>query len=267
MNLVMNLIRQPPLPLELSRPLFWLPPLLALIALFPLLGLRQNLDWFLLLNTLATQLPDRFWSVTTVLGDTLVALTFILVLLRARPDLVMAAMLAAIPATLLTHGLKDLADVARPFAQLGDAIHVIGPALRSGSFPSGHTTTTFTVAAILVAGLRPAWIGWLIVAAACLIGLSRVAVGAHWPADIAGGMLCGWVSGLFGVWLERRLAWQNHPRILSGVRLLLVACALTLLIKFNSGYPLARPFEQGLALAVLLVHFLPGWRLDRRPAA
>lgn len=263
----MNPARQAALPLELGRPLIWLPPLLALFALFPLLVLRQNLDWFLVMNALAAQLPDRFWSVATVLGDTLVALSLILVLVRPRPDLVVAALLAALPATLLTHGLKDIVDAARPFAQLGEAVHVIGPALRAGSFPSGHTTTTFTVAAVLVAGLRQSWAGWLTVVAACIIGLSRVAVGAHWPADIAGGMLCGWVSGLFGVWLMRRLAWQKHPAILSGIRLLLVACALTLLIKFNSGYPLARPFEQGLALLVLLVHFMPGWRLVRRSPA
>lgn len=261
----MNALRFP-LALDLARPRIWLPPLSAAVLLAILLVPGTNRAWFLAINGLAAHLPDAVWSATTVLGDTLMALCLSLALLRARPDLVIAVLLAAVPATLLSHGLKDLVDAARPFAQLGAAVHVIGPTLKAGSFPSGHTTTAFTLAAVLATGLGTAWLARTAIFAALAVGLSRVAVGAHWPADIAAGMLCGWAAGLLGLWLSSRLAWQRFPSVLAGVRLFLIGCALVLLIHFDSGYPLARPFEQAVAFLILVAHLMPGWRLGSRQA-
>ncbi len=57
------------------------------------------------------------------------------------------------------------------------------------SFPSGHTTSAFA-AAVALGLVRPAWRGRLL-AAACLIGASRVLVGAHYPSDVVGGAALG----------------------------------------------------------------------------
>lgn len=239
----------------------WLVPIAALLMLWPLAGGDTNRSLFLAMNGLASQLPAVLWSSLTVLGDTLVGLCLLLPFLRRRPDLVLAALWAALPATLLSHGLKTGLAVARPVAELGGQVHVIGPYLLAGSFPSGHTTTLFVLASVLALGLRTRAVVPAVLFLALLAGLSRVAVGAHWPMDIAGGILCGWLSGGLGLHLARRFGGADHAGLMAVVRLVLVAAALVLLVGYDSHYPLARPFEQAIALAVLVFHLLPGWSL------
>lgn len=241
----------------------WLVPAVALLALLPFSDPARNQAAFLFINHAAARLPAVVWSDLTVLGDPMVALVLLLLFPRRRPDLVLAVLLASVPALLLVHGLKDALEVARPYAVLGDQAHVIGRVLLAGAFPSGHTTTIFVLAAVLVAGLRGGGATAWIVLFALLVGFARVAVGAHWPLDILGGILCGWASGLLGFYWARRLGWASRPGVVFGLRLFLIACALALFLDYASGYPLARPFELFVAVAALAIHLLPGWRLEK----
>ena len=67
------------------------------------------------------------------------------------------------------------------------------------SFPSGHATTAFALAAVL-AFLWPKTF-WPALLFAVLVALSRVAIGAHYPTDIAAGA----VLGVFGAYVVRHL--------------------------------------------------------------
>lgn len=78
-----------------------------------------------------------------------------------------------------------------------------------GSFPSGHTTTSFALATILVLatrGGRRAWIGQLAVLWAALVGISRIYRGVHWPSDVAAGALLGIAGGILSFALVSRWA-------------------------------------------------------------
>jgi undecaprenyl-diphosphatase len=65
------------------------------------------------------------------------------------------------------------------------------------SFPSGHATTAFALAAV-VGFLSPRWF-YPMLAVAVLIALSRVALGVHYPSDVTGGA----ILGLLGAYLAR----------------------------------------------------------------
>ncbi|MFP4163636.1 MAG: phosphatase PAP2 family protein [Chitinispirillaceae bacterium] len=74
-------------------------------------------------------------------------------------------------------------------------VHLVGPELRYHAFPSGHTATAFTGAAILVYFFG-GWF-WLSFVAAGLVAYSRIYIGVHFPLDTVGGALLGTMT----VWL------------------------------------------------------------------
>ena len=132
---------------------------------------------------------------TTVLG--LVVLTLATSLALARKWANVALFLAAtIGGQIASSGLKHIVDRARPDLVPG------APTVFTASFPSGHAllsaVTYLTIGALLSQleprrSLRIFYIG-VAVALTTLVGLSRVALGVHWPTDV----LAGWCIG--GAW-------------------------------------------------------------------
>jgi len=245
--------------------LWWALPLAALALAGVLANAQLNRDLFLYVNAAPLQLPAGGWAAITVLGDALLLLSLGLVFTSREPAAAWALLFAALLATLVSHGIKDLFDVARPVSELGrDAVVVIGPALKHGALPSGHTTAAFTFAA--VAGLvRPRWLWWLL-PLALLVGLSRVVVGAHWPQDVAAGMALGWLCGGAGLrWVPARLlAWRWNQHALA---VFYLGCVLYLPF-LDTRYP-ARWLQWLVAVGCLaagLVNLFRHLRAGRTPA-
>jgi len=91
---------------------------------------------------------------------------------------------------------------------------------RYHSFPSGHATTAFAVAAALARAAPGRRRVWLAVAGG--IGASRVLLNAHFLSDVVGGAVIGWWGGHLGQWLAdrflpRRLAaWPVEAALKAG---------------------------------------------------
>ncbi|MBL4806428.1 MAG: phosphatase PAP2 family protein [Rhodobacteraceae bacterium] len=80
----------------------------------------------------------------------------------------------------------------RPAAVL-EVINIIGKARYEHAFPSGHTTTAFALAGIIWLLADKLWCKLSVLILAVAVGLSRIAVGAHWPEDIAFGAILSWL--------------------------------------------------------------------------
>ncbi|HXV31370.1 MAG TPA: phosphatase PAP2 family protein [Sinorhizobium sp.] len=127
---------------------------------------------------------------------------------RTACDLVAYFLLTIGTASVLVHGLKFLIGRPRPqiFDDHGayDLMPFAGDRLFE-SFPSGHSTAAgalFGALAMLTPQLRPVFL-----LMALTIGISRVIVGAHYPSDVAAGLLLGLWSAVAAAFLFARQDW------------------------------------------------------------
>ena len=79
------------------------------------------------------------------------------------------------------------------------------------SFPSGHTNAAFAFALAVCAAAPERWMKIAAVAAAALMGLSRLYVGVHFPSDVLAGAVIGSLCGLLGAWVVKK-AWERIAR-------------------------------------------------------
>lgn len=113
---------------------------------------------------------------------------------RTLPPKAMARVLFA-PVTvvlvyILNDALKSVVQEVRPCRQLPLTYHVeacAGPT--DWAFPSNHTVVAFSAATVLFMVDRR--LGWVALLVAVAMGASRVFVGAHYPHDVAAGVLVG----------------------------------------------------------------------------
>ena len=251
----------------------WLAPLGLL-----LLGMPLWLHWwepqmFVALNTWCRWVAAPVWTGLSILGNGwgLLALSAPLLLLAPRQ---MWALLCAAPfAALFARLGKGLIVSPRPAAEIDiTQMHIVGEVLKTVSMPSGHTTTAFAVASAIVLSLpraRRRSAVWLLLLALGT-GLSRIAVGAHWPGDVVVGMALGLWSGLLGNVLLERIPstwYAPHHWAPRGVALLVALAVYVLLteaLDFDENLPLQYVLAACavVALLVFVVRSLQARRSD-----
>ena len=105
---------------------------------------------------------------------------------------------------MLVEGLKALVSRARPFVLLTHA-RVVGFREPGRSFPSGHTSQWFFLAALLIHHYQlGGWAAAGLYVLALAIGLTRMYVGAHYPRDVLAGAILGSLWGLIGILVDQR---------------------------------------------------------------
>ncbi|MEM9384314.1 MAG: phosphatase PAP2 family protein [Pseudomonadota bacterium] len=221
------------------------------LALFAAGGSHQV--GFTLLNALAEPTPNWLLANLTELGNTAVLVALALVSARSRPQLLIALVIGVLLGAVAINLLKELFAVPRPPAVLDpQSFRLVGEALQRGSFPSGHTFATFTVAAVAV-GFVPSPIARLsIIIGAMVIACARVWVGVHWPLDIIGGAVGGMLTGALGLALSQRWRGGFHPI----AHLLMLSLALIsniVLIIGGTNYAAADPLMRAVAIASTVI--------------
>jgi membrane-associated phospholipid phosphatase len=237
-------------------------------------------------NDLGPSAPAA-WSSLSVAGLGLAAWIYLTAFAQDRPARVAQLLWILVVGGIVIHFVKHGFASPRPLLTLGAAgVNVVGEELRTQSMPSGHSAMAFAMLGLMLAE-APAWparLGWGLLSVG--IALSRLAVGAHWPADALFG--CG--LGLVFAGLAPR-AWPvpGLARLLSrptGQRLMaagLVVSALciaatpdvlaalglahsTLEKRLATGYPLAQALQWALAL-VAAAGATRWWRASTTPGA
>lgn len=225
---------------------------------------------FLRINAAASAYPAWMWEWLTVLGDARVPFALALLITLRYPRLFWALIIAALVAAAYSRGLKELLDTTRPPGVLAaDSFNLIGPSHRRASFPSGHTVTAGVFFGVLIYYTPRVTLRTLLTVLAVLAGLSRVAVGVHWPIDVAAGLLGAALAAWAGVRLAER--WPKPANDLR-VHLVLVTLGSILVMSLlfdDAGYHLAATpmaILGAASLGVVLVQYVirPVLRYRRR---
>jgi membrane-associated phospholipid phosphatase len=193
-----------------NSPWRWGVPLFAMVALIVLLLVGGNVDLFYFINRLASHASDGLWIHLSLLGDGLLVLLFVMPFFGRRPDVVWQYILAWIFAAIFVPAMKESFSSLRPPGILSpDSFHLIGPALQNNAFPSGHTTAIFVLAGLVCLqrtdklGKFGVWFKFGALFLAIFVGLSRIANGVHWPVDVLGAIIGGWLIAMSAVWLAK----------------------------------------------------------------
>lgn len=143
---------------------------------------------------------DKIMPIITSAGNLGIIWIVISVLLLTKKDYrILGKMIIAalIITTVIGEGIiKNIVKRKRPFYGEQDKELLISAPI-TYSFPSGHTASSFAVAAVFIGTDNAA--SFEIIILASLIAFSRIYLAVHYPSDVIGGGIIGFLCGLFTV--------------------------------------------------------------------
>ncbi len=233
------------------RPSLFVLPLCFLIAIVLYLCVQNSLSVhqyiqiqkpiFFFLNSKLSEFPNTERNLTQ-LGDALVFLSFLGVFIVYAPKLWESLISASLVSAVFSNLLKEIFAVPRPAAMFDhNSFVIIGEALSgSNSLPSGHSITVFTILTVLLYAFMPEklkykilWLFFMIILG-LILAFTRVGMGAHYPLDVIIGSVVGYISGLAGIFINRKYdiwRWINNKKYYPVfIGLLLVSC-ITIIVK------------------------------------
>ena len=163
-----------------------------------------NRTWFYLVNDFSNHyLSPVFLVHLTDVGNGSICATIAILLCVKQPVLFKRLLFTVLITALMSSLLKSYWDSPRPAAVLDlSTFDIIGAIVTKHSFPSGHTMTAFSVAGFIVLSIKDFSAQVAIIFLAGMVGLSRIAVGAHWPEDVAAGAAFGLLSAYLAFYLS-----------------------------------------------------------------
>ncbi len=168
--------------------------------------MKAELDFLDFLQRLHSPVLDEVMCFITKLGNAGMVWIACCAVLFAYPrtrKCSLAVGLALIFDAILCNGLlKPMFCRVRPCDV--NAVALLIPRPSDFSFPSGHTAASFAVvSALFFFGEQKLCLSSLVLAS--LIAFSRMYLYVHYPTDILGGILVGWLSGAAGSWMAKSI--------------------------------------------------------------
>lgn len=149
--------------------------------------------------------------------------------------------------------LKDVYNLPRPY-EVDARIRAPVPET-TPSFPSGHAQAAFAFWYYLSSRVRRRWMWLLSTALILLISFSRIYLGVHFPQDIIGGWIIGFILLVLYGWV-RRWKFPRKVRFSLGIKLVLAVTVPLALLLFHAT-------ESTAKLAGLAIGLAAGYELEQ----
>lgn len=175
-------------------------------------------ELFLLFNMDLGNFADHFFAFWTNFGDGIVWVAVAILFFIYRKKMFPLLIASIIISTLIVQLTKNyiFPGEARPISAItnNSGIHTVPGVelLTSFSFPSGHTTTAFTIFLLGCLLIKKNWVIPVGFVCALLVGYSRIYLAEHFPLDVGAGMLAAVITVPLSIKIQNRWAGNQSSK-------------------------------------------------------